>query len=94
MDLAIEVARHSERIRELDEDVLAVRKTLLQQDEAIERIEKTLFRLLVQKKVVIGLIAAAIAVLGGGIAAGNWLMHAQLRNMMEEMHMAEMRAIK
>jgi len=88
------VVRHSERIRELDEDVIAVRKTLAEQDKAIERIEKLLYRLLVQKRIVIALVVIVAGALGGAVAWGNWLMHAELQNMLVEMKVVEMRSIK
>src|SRR6185295_993522 len=88
------VARHSERIRELENDFKAQSKTLAEQDKAIERIEKMLYKLLVQKRVVVALIVVVAGAIGGAVAWGNWLMHAEVRNVLEEMKFIEMRSTK
>ena len=93
MTLHEDVARHSERIRELDEDVLAVRKTLAAQDDAIERIDRKLDKLLIQKRIVISLVVGAVGILGAGIPTAVWMMNAQMRNMLMDLHVVEMHRI-
>ncbi len=100
--LSVEVARHSERIRELAEEseTMAARMDFAVADEqrerrdlreAIAKVEKKVDRLITQKAVVIAL----VLFVGGGLLAGvPWLMTAQLRGMLLEMKVVELKVAK
>lgn len=88
--LAVEVARHSERIGDLEDDVKAVRKHIADLENVVERVDRKLDRLLTQKRIIIAL----VVLVGGGVVASiNWTMRAQIRDLLLETHMVEMRRI-
>jgi hypothetical protein len=97
-----QLIQHTEHIREVREDVESTKRRVAEEAtagelrtkalaESIQRIESKLDRVLTQKKVIIAIVVFAVGALGAGIP---WVMRAQMRELLLETRLIEMRAIK